>query len=225
MATPATVDVMGTTGAGRIVANLNAQIRPGGPAATGKDTASAREDMFQRCLRQLQKHIHAHTSGSITVGFPWRIGCGLAKGHWPRYRDMIARWAASATTSDGQPIRVRVFKRPCDGPVRTTSDDAHDATAAATPAPRPRGTHLVAPGSRAVRSGPAPPPKLLWSPVAALQGSTFRATLAACGSHQCPGCPSDVEASALLGLASAAAIVAQTQCPWVGLAAYGIISH
>ena len=86
---PATVDIMGTPGKERTVANFNAQIRPGGPATTGDDTAQEREDMFHQCLQILGSHIHAHMRGNITIGFPWRIGCGLAGGIWMHYRDMI----------------------------------------------------------------------------------------------------------------------------------------
>ena len=82
---PGTTDIMGEHGKDTVIANLNAQYRPGRPAYEGSDTESARIRFFGECLRHLAEHIRRNMQGKATVGFPWRIGCGLAGGDWERY--------------------------------------------------------------------------------------------------------------------------------------------
>ena len=69
------------------VAHLYAQRLPGGP--TAGDTAAQREAAFPICLEKLRAH-----DGVDTWLFPRGIGCGLARGSWPRYRSMIHAFAA-----------------------------------------------------------------------------------------------------------------------------------
>ena len=109
---PATIDVRGRPGQERVVVNFNAQIRPGKAAASGEDSEEARMDMFQRCLAALAVYIRESMEDPVTVGFPWRIGCGLAGGTWQRYHHMIKEWARGTTTSTGRDVAVRIYRLP-----------------------------------------------------------------------------------------------------------------
>ncbi|RPG35726.1 MAG: hypothetical protein CBB72_005195, partial [Muricauda sp. TMED12] len=69
-----------------MVIGLNAQLR-GGTAGRRGDGRDDRLRWFGRCLErvgQLQLS---------SVAFPYRIGCGLAGGHWPDYEVLIERFA------------------------------------------------------------------------------------------------------------------------------------
>ena len=111
-AKPATIDIRGAPGKERVVVNFNAQIRPGPPSAMQGDSEVDRVDMFQRCLDALARHMAAHVHGPTTVGFPYTIGCGLARGDWERYYDMIKRWAENATTATNDHVLVTIYRLP-----------------------------------------------------------------------------------------------------------------
>ena len=91
---PGTITVRGNGHERRLVVNMHAQIAPGGPRRSGQDTREMRERYFMQCLQQLEQHMRRLYHGrSVRVAFPQRIGCGLAGGHWPTYRNMIQDFA------------------------------------------------------------------------------------------------------------------------------------
>jgi O-acetyl-ADP-ribose deacetylase (regulator of RNase III) len=78
---PGTIKVIGK------ICNLFGQYYPG-PAKYNKDSAKLREQWFKQCLTEIAK-----LDGIKSVAFPWRIGCGLAKGNWNHYKTMIDDFA------------------------------------------------------------------------------------------------------------------------------------
>ena len=85
-----------------------AQVSHGKPGAykdpLGLDTHDShadRERYFQSCLDCLAELRPA------SVGFPYRVGSGLAGGSWPAYEGMLRRWSAAHPEID-----VRVYKLP-----------------------------------------------------------------------------------------------------------------
>ena len=91
-----------------VVVNLFGQLYPG--RASAGDTAGLRLQWFEAGLRALEQH--APALGSL--GFPHRIGCGLAGGRWPDYARALESFAARV-----QPVRVvlclKVETWPCEG--------------------------------------------------------------------------------------------------------------
>ena len=85
--TPGKIEIKGGKAVGRIVCAFYSQIHPGEPGKKG-DTAQDREAYFERCLRILSK-----VKGIREVAFPYKIGCGLAKGDWENYSTMIENFA------------------------------------------------------------------------------------------------------------------------------------
>lgn len=75
------------------VVNMNAQWYAGKPC-TGEDYA-VRVKKFQSCLEQLSKLVEKYQWAR--VNFPYRIGCGLARGNWDTYLGMIHAFALSTT--------------------------------------------------------------------------------------------------------------------------------
>lgn len=73
------------------------------------DSASNRILWFVQALTSLSEQLEGDYSDVKTVGFPFKIGCGLAGGNWAQYRDFID--AFSDTHPD---IQVRIYKRPTD---------------------------------------------------------------------------------------------------------------
>jgi len=63
-----------------------AQKNPGKPR--NGDTAEQREAWFKNCLQKFSK-----LKGLKSVAFPYKIGCGLARGKWESYKAMIDEWA------------------------------------------------------------------------------------------------------------------------------------
>ena len=93
----------------RLVVNLNAQYNPGKPSTEGKDSEDARKDYFWNCLEGLGDYIKHH-KGTVTVGRPWRIGCGLAGGQWPQYYEMIEDWVRYARSASGEGVIVNMYR-------------------------------------------------------------------------------------------------------------------
>ena len=94
--TPGTVNIRGNGIDTRYIVNLHGQIYPGAPRChqhtQSMDHAEIREQYFQSALTQLTaKLVHKHTN-HITIAFPHNIGCGLARGSWPRYYTMIRKF-------------------------------------------------------------------------------------------------------------------------------------
>lgn len=75
------------------IINMYSQYYPGAPSyracqddKTLRDDASQREKWFVECLVSLGKRYYG---SSTTIYFPYRIGCGLAKGDWKIYKSLI----------------------------------------------------------------------------------------------------------------------------------------
>ena len=117
---PGTIYIMGSPGGERMVANLNAQYYPGNPKQEGKDTAEARVQFFGACLHALAKHIRNKMHGHVTVGLPWRIGCGLAGGDWDTYKRMIASWANDTYSNSEHAVTVNIYQ--LEPPAQTKND-------------------------------------------------------------------------------------------------------
>jgi len=100
----------------RYVINLMGQVLPGGPG-TGNigrlqivDDAKTRLRLFSACLDKI-----AQIKKLKSVAFPWKIGCGAAKGNWEDYKALIDELADLI----GDPYRphpadVMIIKRPQD---------------------------------------------------------------------------------------------------------------
>ena len=88
---PGTIDVRGNGTSQRYVVNLHAQYAPGrGHYTSKKDNRQTRTEYFRQCLHWLKCHImQRHPAVKVSVGFPARIGCGLAGGNWNVYIGMI----------------------------------------------------------------------------------------------------------------------------------------
>jgi hypothetical protein len=71
------------------ICNLFAQYNPGKPTAS--ESSQMRLLWFKKCLRLLRDELDPATTKSIA--FPYRIGCGLAGGHWPHYRAALQEFA------------------------------------------------------------------------------------------------------------------------------------
>lgn len=111
LATPETRGIIGTNNIENFVfddnenknyyvASLMAQIAPGKPniyyrdITNGQDTSVKREQYFKECLNDLVQFILLHPDIK-TIGFPYKIGCGLAGGKWEHYKNMINEFAQS----------------------------------------------------------------------------------------------------------------------------------
>lgn len=91
--TPGTISIHGH------VINMYAQWRPGScktayfsvyPEYSAEpESALTREIWFQKCLDAIAEKF----SGSISIAFPFQIGCGLGGGEWSRYEKMISAFA------------------------------------------------------------------------------------------------------------------------------------
>jgi O-acetyl-ADP-ribose deacetylase (regulator of RNase III) len=82
----------------RYIINLYGQINPGAPKSN--DSYENRKKWFAQCLKKISK-----IENLSTIAFPYNIGCGLAKGKWEDYFDMIKNFAE--TRSD---IFVSLYK-------------------------------------------------------------------------------------------------------------------
>jgi O-acetyl-ADP-ribose deacetylase (regulator of RNase III) len=69
----------------RCVINMYAQFYPGPPR--GRDTALLREKGFLRCLEKMGEF------KLTTFAFPYKIGCGLARGNWEHYYTMLENFS------------------------------------------------------------------------------------------------------------------------------------
>lgn len=76
------------------------------PLIANGDGMDMRFGWFKECLETLAGAITPTVEGvKPIVGFPFRIGCGLAGGSWARYEREIGRW------SDAHPeLDVRVYR-------------------------------------------------------------------------------------------------------------------
>ena len=77
-----------------MVANLNAQNRPG--QARADETLEQRLVWFDMALADLARQVHEFSEpAERTIYFPYGIGCGLAGGTWHEYLSRIDEFAKS----------------------------------------------------------------------------------------------------------------------------------
>ena len=82
-----------------------------------------------QCLRQLEQHILQYYYGrDVRIAFPQRIGCGLAGGHWPTYRQIIRDFARRIKITHQQGDTVTVC---CLSTATTTTGTTSNASPAA----------------------------------------------------------------------------------------------
>jgi O-acetyl-ADP-ribose deacetylase (regulator of RNase III) len=88
----------------RYVINMIAQYYPGSPKnpISLLDGFLAREGYFNTCLKQI-----LHIQDVESIAFPFAIGCGLAKGNWANYMNMIEAFAIEL--KDMQNGRVVIY--------------------------------------------------------------------------------------------------------------------
>ena len=67
-----------------------------------KDNQELREKWFKKCLKEIKIYMIANSIKS--VGFPYKIGCGLAGGNWEIYNEMIEEFSKDA------PFIVNIYK-------------------------------------------------------------------------------------------------------------------
>jgi hypothetical protein len=67
----------------------HAGVKPNRPQWREPDTAEWRIEWFNACLERAANVI---PEGS-RVAIPYRVGCGLAGGHWSTYLNLIRTWA------------------------------------------------------------------------------------------------------------------------------------
>jgi O-acetyl-ADP-ribose deacetylase (regulator of RNase III) len=77
------------------VINMLSQYYPGDPDPdiSSADSYHAREKWFKKCLNKIAK-----IKGLESIAFPYKIGCGLAGGHWPNYEKMLLEFARKNDT-------------------------------------------------------------------------------------------------------------------------------
>ena len=71
------------------VINMLAQVYPGPP--TTSESEAMRMHWFRACLEKMKEELDPGTTNS--VAFPYKIGCGLAKGYWPHYHQALKEFA------------------------------------------------------------------------------------------------------------------------------------
>lgn len=107
--TPGSVSFHGCIPGKRGVVNMYAQDKPGG--VTTLEDATTRQEWFQQCLKAIAEKAaerkHLGYSKLQSLAFPFKIGCGLARGDWPTYAKMLEEFAATHKND----IRVVLYKR------------------------------------------------------------------------------------------------------------------
>lgn len=89
---------------GPIVVGMMAQFHPGA-SKIFDDSRQIRLTWFKMCL---QKTIDFMKLNNLrTLGLPYKIGCGLAKGLWEDYFDIIERMSEKTPE-----IEIRIYKLP-----------------------------------------------------------------------------------------------------------------
>ncbi len=86
-----------------ILSNIYAQYYPSKPKSknhTYYDSASRREYLFDYCIFTLLFTYLTDDENNVKrensfkkIYFPFKIGCGLAKGNWDTYKEMIVAFA------------------------------------------------------------------------------------------------------------------------------------
>lgn len=98
---PGTIIICGNGLDKRYVINMNAQYTPGGPKYISIDTYKIREVYFQQCLDQISK-----IENLESIAFPYLIGCGLARGNWNNYYNMLNDFAETKSN-----IEVVIYQK------------------------------------------------------------------------------------------------------------------
>ena len=98
---PGTIIICGNGLDKRYVINMNAQYTTGGPKYISIDTSEIREVYFQQCLDQISK-----IENLESIAFPYLIGCGLAKGNWNNYFNMLNDFAETKSN-----IEVVIYQK------------------------------------------------------------------------------------------------------------------
>ena len=92
------------SGHGNVV-NMYAQVHPGGHSLVIEerkpadkkhvelDSEENRRIWFQKCLSQIREVLRAKGGRDAAIAFPEGIGCGLARGSWEIYHQMIDKFA------------------------------------------------------------------------------------------------------------------------------------
>ena len=88
---PGTVDFF-SIGSKRYLVNLYGQNNPGKP--TRSETRADRLKWFSDGLQAISEFIASEFPDSkVSIGFPNKIGCGLAGGNWPDYHRLLENFA------------------------------------------------------------------------------------------------------------------------------------
>jgi O-acetyl-ADP-ribose deacetylase (regulator of RNase III) len=86
------------------VACLIAQRYPG-KSHKNNDSESMRQKWFKNALNNLYDQITDNIEDEIQIGFPYKIGCGLAGGDWSVYKKMIDDFAQL-----DERMNIKIFK-------------------------------------------------------------------------------------------------------------------
>jgi len=81
-----TIDILGNGMDKRYIINMYAQYYPGSPYKF--DNVDSRLKAFENCLNSISK-----IKELISINFPFRVGCGLARGDWSKYYSMLESFA------------------------------------------------------------------------------------------------------------------------------------
>ena len=79
------------------IVNIYGQHKPGKPTRYGGDSAQDRQQSFASALKHFASYIASRHTDKVTIAIPWKIGCGLAQGHWPTYQKLITNFQTAAT--------------------------------------------------------------------------------------------------------------------------------
>jgi O-acetyl-ADP-ribose deacetylase (regulator of RNase III) len=103
-----TIDIRGNGIDKRLIITLHGQIYPGRCRypLSSLDGLAARETYFYRGLLRV-----AQLPDLESVGFPWRVGCGLGGGDWEHYLGIINNFANYVGE---QGVKVRIYRREGD---------------------------------------------------------------------------------------------------------------
>jgi O-acetyl-ADP-ribose deacetylase (regulator of RNase III) len=96
------------------IASLMGQIAPGKSGEWSTiynidpllDTASRRLEYFEQALTELEQI--CITNNLKSIAFPYKIGCGLAGGHWPDYLALISKFQKRVATNN---IKVAIYQQ------------------------------------------------------------------------------------------------------------------
>ena len=87
------------------IINMYSQVFPGKSNTTNQ--TNMRSALFEQCLAQIADLFPPEKS--VSIAFPYKIGCGLAGGDWKTYLKMLQTFDESHSN-----ITVLIFKRESD---------------------------------------------------------------------------------------------------------------